>query len=123
MTPQELLTKIEQSKKDIAALQVLWGYLFPDFEDPGVRQYQTWLRGWGFDITVAGMEAVVGFLNKQKPSMPSELSDFAMKAVMTMGAVDGGEAPKTYGPLNTARLCSYITGAMRKIKSGDARTE
>jgi hypothetical protein len=61
MTPNskatELLARIEQQKREIAALKMLWETLYPEFPVPDTRQFQIWLKLYDFDTVVLGLEA------------------------------------------------------------------
>jgi hypothetical protein len=98
MTPQELVASIAARNKDIEALKLLWADLFPDFPDPGKRQWQAWHGTYKFEGTAAGLQAVVAFLNKQP------------------------QAHAKHGALDLGRLLRYASGAMKNMRGpGDGR--
>ena|SRR5258708_932374 len=99
MTPKELLAKLAEQKEQIAALTVLWEELFPEFPQPGNRQFQTWLRMYDFDCVVYGLGAAMQLCNK--------------RASMALGH----DLEACRGPVTAQDVIQYASGSMKKHKA------
>src|SRR6267378_8292533 len=95
MTPKELLAHIAEQKEQVKALTVLWEELFPEFKEPGTRQFKVWLNTYGFDTVVYGLNAALVLCNKR-----------ATKEVE-------GHA----GPATASDVVQYASGSMKKQKA------
>ncbi len=98
MTPKELVAHLASQREQIAALIQLWEELFPEFPQPGNRQFQTWLRMYDFDIVIYGLNAAMQLCNKR-----------ATKSVE-------GHA----GPPTISDVIQYASGSMKKQKKEQA---
>lgn len=98
MTSKELIARLAAQREQIAALIQLWEELFPEFPQPGNRQFQTWLRMYDFDTVIYGLYAAMQPCNKR-----------ATKAVE-------GHA----GPPTVSDVIQYASGCMKKQKNEQA---
>jgi len=94
MTPQELLNHIKEQNTQIDALTKLWEELFPEFPQPGKRQFQSWLRTYDFNTVIYGLDAALQLCNK--------------RATKT---VEGHE-----GTATASDVVRYASGSMKKQK-------
>jgi hypothetical protein len=99
MTPKELLAQLAAQREQIAALILLWEELFPEFPQPGNRQFQTWLRMYDFDTVIYGMNAAMQLCNK--------------RATKT---VEGDAVATHMGPPTVSDVIQYASGCMKKQK-------
>jgi len=103
MTPKELLAKLAAQREQIAALIQLWEELFPEFPQPGNRQFQTWLRMYDFDIVIYGLNAAMQLCNKRASKIAK------------------GDAVATHmGPATVSDVIQYASGCMKKQKKEQA---
>jgi hypothetical protein len=98
-TPQQLLARLEEQRQQIDALTQLWEQLFPEFPQPGNRQFRTWLNLYSFDCVIYGLEKALQFLNKR----------------MT----EGGEAVI---PVQEDDIVRFASGCMKKHKADSCKT-
>ena len=94
LTPTQLLARLEEQRQQIGGLQKLWNQLFPEFIDPGFRQFQVWLNLYDFSTVVQGLEKAMQFLNK-RITIKSE----------------------TPIPVDQDDIVRYASGCMKKIKA------
>jgi hypothetical protein len=96
MTPKELIAHLTAQREQIAALIQLWEELFPEFPQPGNRQFQTWLRMYDFNTVIYGLNAAMQLCNKRA----------------TKPAADGPHA----GAATIEDVTQYASGSMKKQK-------
>jgi hypothetical protein len=71
---RELLARVTQQKEESQAIQAFWKDMLPEVDIPGGGQCRVWLKQYGFDTVVAGIEAMLVKFNRD--STPEEGQEF-----------------------------------------------
>lgn len=103
---QELTDRLRQQREEAAAIAELWETILPEIEVPNERQFLTcWLRPYGFDTVVKGIEVAAQKYNAKQQTV-AELEE------------SGELTPEARKPLEWGQtdLVKYASGVMRNIR-------
>lgn len=67
-----MLDRIAQHKEEADAIQHFWQDMLPEVDIPGGGQWRVWLKQYGFDTVVAGIEAMLVKFNLQVQQLAAD---------------------------------------------------
>ncbi len=103
---QELMERLRQQREEAGALAELWGTILPEFEVPNVRQFLTgWLRPYGFDTVVKGIETAAQHYHAQQQKI-AELHESGELTPEKQQALEWGQTD----------VVRYASGVMKQTK-------
>jgi hypothetical protein len=108
-----------EQKEQVAALTKLWEELFPEFTQPGTRQFKVWLNRYDFEAVVAGLEKAL----QQEQRREQRYEEDQRNCIVGTACGTGPYIPAAPKPMTCEEIVKYASGVMQGIKTGRFKDE